>query len=1405
MTTSAQDEHQTESNEAQQKHGVLGRWKSVFTFTAKAHLPILLGAIIFSAAAGCLQPTMAFFFGKFFDTFSDFAAGKTDGSTFMERSLSSLYVLFGIGGATFVLKGTLFSLWLVFGEMQARSIRELLFQSLLDRGMEWYEARTTGVGTLLSRVRRQIRELQLGASQPLGFIIVCLVQAVAGLGLAIHTNWKLTLVVLSAIPVIAIGSTLIARRVQANIDHQNAKLTTATKTANNCVTNIVTVKCFNTQDQEGNNYSAAVKEAGVFSLKQALSSSLQTGFVRFWYGGTQVHSGTTSAGKVVTTFWACLIATKAFEDMLPHCIVLQRSQSSAVALKAVMDKVMNGKTHSRKVDGLSPQYCEGDIEIQGVSFAYPSRPDSLVLDRCTFYFPAGETTFIVGRSGCGKSTLSHILMRFYDPRSGAIFIDDNALQDIDTNWLRNNITLVQQKCVLFSDTIFRNIALGRRDFDRVTEAQVNECMRMAALERTIELLPEGVHTRVGTGGSSLSGGQKQRIAIARARLRNTPILILDEATSALDNSSKSTVMRSIREWRRGKTTVVITHDMTQIQDDDFVYVLDRGRVIQEGRLGSLVDFQNPAMDQQAYAKRPTIKHLNCSDDPAHSLSRCGIGDPAQPAIPFSLFRKDSFDFGAVESARGRPLENVQDSRQGAQMKHRLRKDLSASRGAALKLLKRQSMARAKAMYPLYQIQPSVHQSTNLTSATYTNGDSIVRQSIFVSAISRTPKTRDKPLPVPPLRYNVLGENKDPDRDATDVISTERVSRQLQPAGSILAVFTTLWPSLDSSNRTKLLLGFLATLAHAGAPPTFSYALVQVFDTYYLPTGSEKKALIYSMVVVGIAVADGLACFFMQYLLGSASQAWVDTLRIQALRRILRQPKAWFDKECNNPGTLISSLDRNAEEVKDLVERFAAQLLVVAVMMAVAIIWSLFSCWKITLVSLAASPVLYVMTKCFGKVSSLWESRSSSASDGVNEIFVETFADIKTVRSLTLESYFHKKYCDATSQTFSIGVRRALFCGFFFGVSDSAITFFTPMIFWYGAHLAKDSEWPVNSIFTVFGLLLFCTANASVVITYIPQTRSATDIATRLIRLAQMQLDSHEDVGLTRLDRDDPATLSGPIHFINLTFFYPTRPEVAALRRLNLTIPSGQTTAIVGASGSGKSTITSLLLGLYPPTADPFALSPSTHWEGGPASLTLSGRDIRTLDLPSLRSLIAIVPQTPVLLPATVRENIAYGLPPDSPWRSASRIERAARATGIHDFIQSLPQGYATVIGEGGGGLGISGGQAQRIVIARALIRDPKILILDEATSALDRESAQVIRESIARLSREKGRKLTVIVVTHAREMMEVADHVVVMEEGGVIEQGSFTELVEKRRKFWALLNAGDDGASHTREAGEDRT
>ncbi|KAK5396659.1 ATP-dependent permease [Exophiala xenobiotica] len=1257
---------------------------------------------------------MAIFFGKFFNAFSSYVSGDIDESTFVDRTSGSIYALLGIGASTLLLKGGVFIFWLNFGELQAQCIRKVLFESLLSRDIEWFDAQTTGMAALLARMHttRQIQEVQLATSQPLGLSILAFVQALAALVLAFRTNWKLTLVVLSVVPVIIVGISFISRHGHRYISGHNEKLNQAMKLANNFITNIVLVKCFNTQDQEARKYAIAIEEAAQLSLKSSIFKALQSGFVRFAstvifvqgkYAPTVVESlliseyrVLTDPGDVVTTFWACLIAAKSFEDILPQSFLLVGGQTATRSLLAVLKHINKAKTQTLKVDGLSPQFCEGEIEMQG------------------------------------------------------------------------------QTCTLFNETIFTNIALGSQDPGRITHRQIEPCLKLAALEQLVVQLPHGLYTRVGVNGSALSGGQTQRVALARARLRDAPILVLDEATSALDAQNRSTVMEAVRTWRRNKTTIIITHDLTQIHDEDMVYMMDAGRIIRRGRFSTIKHTPNntrsisPCDNARVQACEPQ----RFTDGVIQGDSDCG-GLASSSSLP----KLDSKGVEVIPSSKLDLMLPPALQPDISSIGSRLMKGLSLGTGAALQNLKRQSLSRARAMYSLKPSQPDVDHLQTYPREFHNVRD----QTRILPAIDPAISLDKKPLPVPPLMVELqdrtLGSRPS---DNNEALKSDE--RSAQP--SVPRILATLWPVLNTTERAKLAFGFLAALIHAGSPPAFSYALVQLFGTFSLDSGYHKQAVTYSLTVLGVAVADGLACFLMQYLLESVSQVWVNTLRTDAAKRILQQPKGWFDRERNRPSVLISSLDRNAEEMRILLDHFAAQVLVVVAMMTVGIVWSFATCWKMTLVSLAAAPFLFAVTKTFDVVSSRWTSRTNSARAEISGVFVETFSDIRTIRALTLESYFHGKYSRAVKAAFSIGTRRAIYSGVCFGLSESAIMLFTPMIFWYGRHLARGRECSVKDILTVFALLLFCTASASAIVAYIPQVSSATDNATRLLELARMSVISHEYGGKVKLDRDDPNTLSGPIHFINQTFFYPTRSETAALRQLNLTIPSGKCTAIVGSSGSGKSTITSLILGLYPPATDELSIPLSNDLDG-PPSLTLSGRDIRILDITTLRSLIAIVPQTPVLFSATVRENITYGLQTGTSLVSATCIESAARAAGIHEFIQSLPQGYATIIGDGG--LGVSGGQGQRIVVARALIRDPKILILDEATSALDHESAGVIRDSIINLIRTKEGKMTVVVVTHAKEMMSFADHVIVLENGSVAEEGAYQELLRRRAKLWEML------------------
>jgi subfamily B ATP-binding cassette protein MsbA len=227
---------------------------------------------------------------------------------------------------------------------------------------------------------------------------------------------------------------------------------------------------------------------------------------------------------------------------------------------------------------------EREIRFEGVSFAYPGGPD--VLSKVDLVVPRGSVTALVGPSGAGKTTLANLLPRFMDTTGGRIAIDGTDVRDVTLASLRGSMALVTQEVVLFDDTVRRNVAYGLED---VPEARIRAALAAANAEEFVDALPKGLDTRVGEAGGRLSGGQRQRLAIARALLKDPPILILDEATSALDTESERAVQDALERLMAGRTTLVIAHRLSTVRRADQIAVLDRGRLVERGRHAELLE------------------------------------------------------------------------------------------------------------------------------------------------------------------------------------------------------------------------------------------------------------------------------------------------------------------------------------------------------------------------------------------------------------------------------------------------------------------------------------------------------------------------------------------------------------------------------------------------------------------------------------------------------------------------------------------------------------------------------------------------------------------------------------------------------------------------------------------------
>ncbi len=782
-------------------------------------------------------------------------------------------------------------------------------------------------------------------------------------------------------------------------------------------------------------------------------------------------------------------------------------------------------------------------------------------------------------------------MKYYEPLRGEILVDGNSIQTLDPNWLRQNVTLVQQQSVLFNETVLQNIEFGRSH--PVTRTDILKATKTADLEQTLLDLPEGLHTVIGSNGKSLSGGQQQRVSIARARLRDAPILLLDEANSALDQTSRDKVARTIREWRRGKTTIIITHDVTQILDDEYVYVLENGMVVQEGYRKNLAEKKHGTFASFLPASQ-TLDQSTLSPQQRRNyepVSPRGSSDEYLDETVSQQARYISKIFGMQQGSPSTFNQTI-----GPHSSQLLGLGNGAAQANALRADHIWSTPLTPAEDGLFQpFQSSVsrHSSFKFLLPKVGAHEDFQPSSPRLSRDFQVPDTAQYSTPgnkeVRPRPPELKTQSHKP---LTPIVQFELTNQQsqLSPAlgrpgngmqASLKRIFGTIWPTLKWRDRWFLCFGFLSALIVAAGTPAFAYVFAKLLQVYYLRMNREAEALKWALALLGIATIDGVATFCSHYYLEQSGQAWVNILRVEAFKRVLAQPRAWFDEEQNSPGRLNECLDRNAEEMRNLIGRFAGPIFTTFCMLTISIIWSLVIAWKLTLVAVGCAPIMYTVTRLFNWVSSKWEDRCNQASDSTSSIFTETFANIRVVQALTLESHFKKKYSTATAKTYKTGISRATYSGLLFGLTDTLSYFITATIFYYGTVIITSGELPVSSILEVVNLLLFGIANAVSMLNFVPQINTSRTTATHMLYLANLPLrESHENTRQKRLASPFPIVLN------NLSLTYSSRPNAQALSSINLTLKAGSCTALVGPSGSGKSTVASILLGLYPP--DPAA-------------------------------------------------------------------------------------------------------------------------------------------------------------------------------------------------------------------------
>lgn len=1032
---------------------------------------------------------------------------------------------------------------------------------------------------------------------------------------------------------------------------------------------------------------------------------------------------------------------------------------------------------------------------------------------------AGQTVFVIGNSGCGKSTLSNILLRLYDKSKGVALVDGYPIETLSAKWLLNNITVVEQQSVLFNSTIRENIALGNCIFkEPMTEEQLESSISFATLQTVISSASKGLDTIVGPGGSRLSGGQRQRIALARARVRDTPILVLDESLSALDPSSRDTILRNIRQWREGKTTIIITHELSQIRPDDYVYVLHRGKAMRQG-------FRSELNNCSIFSES-RMNSILIPDTPS-------MASPGTPHSPFS----DYFQASPTTIASKRETIHIMDAFSMSSFDDSPRTPVTENKRVTMlnfepKAGKYINTKRLSSVRPLSSFYAPLlivdHKGENSIKNILESGNSPTEINRFLAP----------PVPYSPTSYFVFDSGNKPETKKEFRLGyiSPKDTRDLPipTLHMLVKCFIQIQP------KPALFVGIAVAVINGGVTPIFSFAIAKIFTSMFPGAGGGSNSKWIALAIV-IAFVDSVTIYLRTSVLCIVADRWVRSLRVKAFQSVTSRDVSWFINNKIDTGELSNLILNNTEDIRVIITLFLTVMATCVSLSLICVIWVMIIGWKLCMVALSLIPGSYLSYLTFKYFNGIWEAQCIAVSAKIDGIIYEMVSGIRTLRILGIEQYFNDAF-KTTSLEYSVLKLKDSICkGIGFAISDFFPLACQGILLYYGMKLVADGEYTLNQVMIIFTILLFSITSISVLMTAIPQMNVPLLTLLRLFYLLDHEpVESQEATGqklkmsltgstiifndvnfsytapkeVNSLEDDEesgdglvfnsrserpissfsllrPGTFDKFANEVEAVEVVKTESDkknkteskkkwspfqhsknrilkeklaavaakshiagIPVLHNISTIIPKNSVVAIVGPSGSGKSTLTSILTKLYTPTS---------------GMITIGGVDINNIDTDSLRSEIAVVGQAPLhFFRGTIRDNLTLGLSFNV---SMDDLRRVCQECAIDDFISSLPDKYETIIGGSTGEVSsgatslMSGGQMQRIGLARALLRQPKVLILDECTSGLDRKSTATILNRLEMYKQK--RTMTILIITHQQEPTEIADIIITLSQGRI--------------------------------------
>lgn len=543
----------------------------------------------FSAVVfGGIQPAYAYAMGSMISVYF-----LTDHAEIKDKTRTYALIFVGLAVLSFLINIGQHYNFGAMGEYLTKRIREQMLAKILTFEIGWFDRDENSSGAICSQLAKDANVVRSLVGDRMALVIQTISAVLIACTMGLVIAWRLALVMIAVQPLIIVcfyARRVLLKSMSKKSIHAQAE---SSKLAAEAVSNLRTITAFSSQErilrlfeqsQDGPR-KESIRQSWFAGLGLGTSMSLMTctWALDFWYGGRLMAEHHISAKELFQTFMILVSTGRVIADAGSMTTDLAKGADAVASVFAVLDR--ETEIDPDNPQGYKPEKLKGEVDIRGVDFAYPSRPDVIIFKGFTLSIQPGKSTALVGQSGSGKSTIIGLIERFYDPIRGSVKIDGRDIKAYNLRALRRHIGLVSQEPTLFAGTIRENIVYGT---ETASEAEIEDAARSANAHDFISNLKDGYDTWCGERGVQLSGGQKQRIAIARAILKNPAILLLDEATSALDSQSEKVVQEALDRVMIGRTSVVVAHRLSTIQNCDLITVLEKGTVVEKGTHASLM-------------------------------------------------------------------------------------------------------------------------------------------------------------------------------------------------------------------------------------------------------------------------------------------------------------------------------------------------------------------------------------------------------------------------------------------------------------------------------------------------------------------------------------------------------------------------------------------------------------------------------------------------------------------------------------------------------------------------------------------------------------------------------------------------------------------------------------------------